>query len=157
MNNHESIRPLLAQAAAGILPKEELALVEQHAGTCPGCHRELELLRLYARGLQEMPQPVLPAGLMRRTRARLIQEQEKKAERRWKALTLGLLVLFSWASGIVSWLVVRTFTGGMLSVFGMNLVAVGTWSLMSAVVAWSTAGVAAIVMGKRDELVRRIL
>jgi hypothetical protein len=157
MNSHESIRAMLPLAAAGVMPLEEMAIVEQHASTCPGCHRELELLRLYTRGLQDMPQPVLPAGLMRRTRARLIQEQEKKEARRRQALTLSLLVLFSWATGLVSWLLVRAVTGGVLSIFGINLVAVGIWSLMSVLLAWATAGVAAIVMGKRDELVRKFL
>jgi len=157
MNSHESIRAMLPLAAAGAMPPQELAIVEEHARTCPACQRDLQTLRLYSDGLQELPQPVLPAGLLRRTKARLIQEQEKKAAQRWRALTLSLLVLFSWASGLTSWLLVRAITGGVLSIFGVNLVAVGIWSLVSAVLAWATAGVAAVVMGKRDELVRKFL
>ncbi|HWE50943.1 MAG TPA: zf-HC2 domain-containing protein [Bryobacteraceae bacterium] len=156
MNSHESIHPLLPQAVAGVLAEEALATVERHADACPVCRREMELLRIYARGLQELPQPVVPARLMRMTKARLVRAQEIKAERGRKALTLALLLVFSWISALMSWLVVRTFTGGV-SLFGMNLIAVGTWSGISAVLTWTTAGVAAVVMGKRRELVRRVL
>jgi predicted anti-sigma-YlaC factor YlaD len=155
--SHESIQMMLPLAAAGALTQEELSTVELHVGTCPGCRRELEVLRLYATGLQELPQPIVPVGLLSRTRARLVQERASKAERRWQALTLSLLVVFSWVSGIVFWLLVRAITGGVWKVFGTNLVAAGTWSLISGLLAWATAGVAVVILGKRNEPVRRIL
>lgn len=157
MNSHEPIRMILPLAAAGALTPGELLRVEQHAGTCPGCRRELEVLHLYSRGLQELPQPVLPAHLVQRTTARLIQERAMRADQRWHDVTLGLLAMFSWASGIVAWMLVRAVTGGVWSVFGANLVAAGTWSLVSALLIWATAGAAVAVLGKRNELGRRIL
>ncbi len=157
MNGHETIRRILSLAAAGALRQDELATVERHTSTCPECKRELEILRLYSQGLRELPQPLVPAGLLQRTAVRLAAERAARADRRWQALTLGLLVLFSWVSGIVFWLFVRAITGGVWSFYGTNLVAAGTWSLISVLLAWSTAGVVAVILGKRDELVRKFL
>ena len=60
MNMHESIRTKLALAAAGALPDDERRQVDQHARECETCHRELEVWGLYARGLHQLPQPMLP-------------------------------------------------------------------------------------------------
>jgi anti-sigma factor RsiW len=157
MNHHEAIRTMLPLAAAGVLAPGELSTVEEHAAACPACRRELEALRLYTRGLRELPQPSLPAGLLQRTQARVIQEHDATAGRRRHGLTLGLLTAFSWTFGIVSWTLVRLIAGGAWKVLGMNLADPVTWFWLSALLAWTTAGVAVVILGKRNELARRFL
>jgi anti-sigma factor RsiW len=146
------MRNMLPLAVAGALGLEDLSSVEEHTANCAECRRELEILRLYARGLRELPQPLSPDGLLQRTMARVIRERAEAALRRGQGLTLGLLAAFSWAMGVVFWLLVRTVTSGMWKPLGF-----GTWSLFSAVLAWATAGAAAVVLRRRSELVRRFI
>jgi anti-sigma factor RsiW len=151
MNTHENIRkllPLVAASAPGpALDAAKASSVEGHVAECAECRRELELLRQYARGLQSMPQPAVPEGLLQRTMARVIQERESHAERRKQSVTLGLLGAFSWAMGIVFWLLARAFVTG----FGF-----GAWSVISGALAWTTVGAAAVALRKRNgsEIVR---
>jgi hypothetical protein len=157
MNDHEGIRAKLPLAAAGVLARSELSTVEQHAATCLECRRELEALRLYARGLRELPQPLAPPGLLQATRARILQEQAAAAERRWQDLMLGLLTLFSWGIGVVYWMLFRALTGGLWRVFGANLADAVTWYWVWALLVWTTAGVAVVMLGQRTEWMRRAL
>jgi anti-sigma factor RsiW len=157
MNDHEAIRTMLALAAAGVLTPGELSTVEEHAAGCPACRRELEALRLYSCGLRELPQPRMPAGLLQRTQARVIQEHDAAADRRRHGMTLGLLTAFSWTIGIVFWTLVRMIAGGVWKVLGMNLADLVTWFWLSALFAWTTAGVAVVILGKRNEVARRFL
>jgi hypothetical protein len=157
MSDHEAIHNMLPLAAAGALGRAEISRVEQHMAACSGCRRELEVLRLYSRGLGELPQPMVPAGLLQRTKARLIQERDTAADHRRQGLVLGLLTVFSWSIGVVFWLLVRVVTGGVWTVLGTNLADAATWFSVSALLAWATAGVAAVVLGKRHKLARRPL
>lgn len=157
MNDHEAIHNMLPLAAAGALGRAEISRVERHLAACSGCRRELEVLRLYSRGLGELPQPMVPAGLLQRTKARLIQERDTAADHRRQGLVLGLLTVFSWSIGVVFWLLVRVVTGGVWTVLGTNLADAVTWFSVSALLAWTTAGVAAVVLGKRHKLARRPL
>jgi len=147
MNTHENIRKLLLLAAASALDAAKTSSVENHVAGCADCRRELELLRQYARGLQSMPQPAVPEGLLQRTMARVVQEREYEAVRRKQSLTLGLLGAFSWAMGIVFWLLARVFVAG----FGF-----GAWSAVSGILAWTTVGAAAVALRKRNgsEIIR---
>jgi hypothetical protein len=70
---------------------------------------------------------------------------------------LGLLTVFSWSIGGVFWLLVRAVTGGVWEVLGTNLADAVTWFSVSALFAWTTAGVAAVVLGKHHKLARRPL
>ena len=155
MRDHEAFSALVPLAAAGSLANDELAAVEQHALACPECARELEVLRLYARGLRELPQPMAPAQLLQRTQARVMEARVRAAERRRNGLLLTLLSVFSWISGILVWMFARAVTGGVWKVLGVDLVGGLSWSLISAVLMWMTAGVTAFVMGRRNELLRR--
>ena len=157
MSDHEGIHNMLPLAAAGALGRTEISRVERHLAACSGCRRELEVLRLYSRGLGELPQPMIPAGLLQRTRARLIQERDTAADHRRQGLVLGLLTVFSWSIGGVFWLLVRAVTGGVWEVLGTNLADAVTWFSVSALFAWTTAGVAAVVLGKHHKLARRPL
>jgi anti-sigma factor RsiW len=157
MNNHEAIRTMLPLAAAGVLAPGDLSTVEEHAAGCPACQRELEALRLYSRGLLRLPQPRVSGGLLQRTQARVIQEHDAAANRRRHGVTLGVLTVFSWTIGIVSWTLFRMIAGDVWKVFGMNLADPVTWFWLSALLAWTTAGVAVVILGKRNELARRFL
>ena len=142
---HEAIQEMLALAAAGELSAEEKRIVQQHALGCDGCRRELEILGMYARGLAAMPQPVVPEGLLERTRLRVAEAGWAAAEQRARDLVLALVVVLSWFAWAGLWMVVRAFTGGAVSAFGISTLLV-----------WTTAGVAVVLLGKRDVLARRL-
>jgi len=148
MNGHEEVRKLLPLAAAGALSRSQLSAVEGHAVICTECRRELEVWRLYSLGLHELPQPVTPAGLMQRTAARLARERDAVAERRRHDLTLGLLVAFSWVIGALSWIPLRAVVGG---------IGIFTWVMFSSLLTWTTAGVAAVLLLRRKEWIRRLV
>ncbi len=157
MSEHESMRELLALAAAGALDAEEQRRLDQHAAECPLCRRELEVWSAYSAALQRLPQPALPAQLMERTRSRILQERAAVADRRWDELMLGALALFAWTVGLSFWFLMRVFTGGALVIMGANLVQLGAWSAISTVLVWLTAAAAAMMLGKRRRELRRAL
>ena len=156
MTEHESVRAMLALAAAGALAPEEVRRVEQHAQGCELCRRDLETWAAYTQGLSQLPQPAAPKGLVQRTQARILRDRAHAADRRRSELLLGALVVFGWASGWVFWTLARVATGGNLNVLGTNLVSGLTWSLVSTVLVWMTAATAALMLGRRREM-RRFL
>jgi anti-sigma factor RsiW len=157
MSEHESMRAMLALAAAGALGAEEQRRLDRHAAECPACQRELETWSGYAGALQRLPQPSLPAHLAERTRARVLQDRAAAADRRWDEMMLAGLALFAWTVGLTFWFVLRVFTGGALVIMGTNLLRLGTWSAVSTVLVWLTAAVAALALGKRRRELRRAL
>jgi len=157
MSEHDAMRELLALAAAGALDAAEQRRLDQHAAACPDCRRELETWSIYAQSLQWLPQPSVPAQLVERTRARILQERATAADSRWDELMLAGLALFAWTVGLTIWLVLRLFTGGALMVMGTNLLQLGTWSAVSTVLVWLTAAAAALALGKRRRELRRAL
>jgi len=156
MSEHESVRQVLPLAAAGSLGPDEVRRVEEHVRTCELCRTDLETWSLYAQGLRKLPQPSASAGLMERTRARIIQEQAVAAGRRRHAWLLGALAAFGWTISLAVWVVARALTGGVFTVMGVNLVNGLAWSLVSTVLAWTTAAAAAIMLGRGREM-RRFL
>ena len=156
MNEHESIRAMLALAAAGALDPAESMRVERHAKACEDCRRELDIWSTYAHGLRQLPQPLAPTDLTERTRALILGKRAVAAGRRWNDLMLGALAVFGWAIGLTFWILVRVFTGGVVSVLGINLVNGLTWSLLSTVLVWMTAAAAAMML-ERSRQMRRIL
>lgn len=156
MNEHESVREMLALAASGLLGPDEVRRVEQHARTCELCRKDLETWSAYAQGLRKLPQPSAPDGLMERTRARILQQHAQAAGHRRHAWLLGALVAFGWTSSLAFWVVVRALTGGVFTVMGTNVVNGLVWSLGSTVLAWTTAAAAAMMLGRGREM-RRFL
>ena len=155
MTEHESIRAMLALAAAGVLGPDEVRRVEQHGRTCELCRKDLETWSAYAQGLQRLPQPSAPEGIVQRTQARILQERAAAAGRRRHELFLAALAIFGWAAGWSLWILARAATGGSLNVLGANLVSGLTWSLASTMLVWMTAGTAAVVLRRRE--MRRFL
>jgi anti-sigma factor RsiW len=147
MTPHES-RATLALAASGGLSPEEARKVEQHLRECPECRRELETWGAYTRGLAELPQPTLPLGLVARTQARVLREREGAVARRRQALLLGSLAVFSWLVHAALWSAARVVTGGVLEVFGVNLVSAFSWFVVYSMLAVITATVSAVMLGR---------
>jgi anti-sigma factor RsiW len=154
MTEHESIQRMLALYAADALDPGQRRSVEQHAGSCEICRRELLAWGFYARGLELLPQPMAPEGLMEHTRARIMEQRKASAARGRENVTLASLVVFGWAASLATWALIRVLTGGNLQVLGANLASGVTWSLVSTVFAWMTAAAAAAMLGRRNELRR---
>jgi predicted anti-sigma-YlaC factor YlaD len=152
MNEHATIRELLALAAAGVLQIDEQRRVDDHLRDCIGCQAELEHWRSYAQGLQRLHQPAVPANLMERTRARILQERAAIAGVRTEGLLLSTLAAFAWIVGLTFWFLLRVFSGGPLMLLGTDLTGLLTWSLASTVFVWLTAAAAALLLGRRREL-----
>ena len=145
MIRHEALRKMLALAAAGVLDAGEQRTVEQHAGECEECRRELEILSRYSISLGAMPQPAVPEGLLDRTSLRVAEAGWAAAERKSRDMFLALLVVLSWATGAVIWMAARKVTGGTVSAL-----------IVTTLLIWMTAGAAVVLLGKRDELARRM-
>jgi hypothetical protein len=111
---------------------------------------------LYAQGLHQLPQPVLPPDLVARTQARVLQNQGSTTNARPNSVMFCALAAYSWVIALAGWIVVRAFTGGTLELFGTNLVSLGPWMFTSWALTWITAGAAAVTLGNRYHA-RRVL
>lgn len=151
MNEHESLRGLLALAAAGVLRFDEQRQVDDHVRDCADCRAEMERWFAYTQGLQHLRQPAVPANLMERTRARILQERATAAGRRTESVMLSALAAFAWIIGLTFWFLVRVFSGGALVFLGADLARLLTWSLASTVFVWLTAAAATLLLGRRRE------
>jgi len=149
-SEHDAIQTMLALYAADALNPGERRRVDQHAGDCEICRRELLAWGAYASGLTQLPQPIPPQGLMERTRMRIVQQREAAAVRRRENLMLAVLVVLGWAVSLATWTVMRAVVGGSLVVLGANMVSGVSWFLLSTVFVWMTAAAAAAVLGRRD-------
>ena len=157
MSGHESIRPLLSLAAAGMLEAEQHSRVERHVTTCEACRRELEVWRGYARELTRLPAPAVPAHLAERTRALMLRQRAAAADRRWDDVAMAALALFGWTMALLSWVMVRLFANGLLSLFDSGFVKILVWSAASTVLAWLTAAVGAVVLSGQRRAARRMV
>jgi anti-sigma factor RsiW len=146
---HETIQAMLALYAADALDPGERRRVEQHSGACEICRRELLAWDSYVRGLPHLPQLLAPAGLMERTRLRIVQQREAAAARRRENAMLAVLAVFGWAVSLATWTVIRALAGGSLVVLGANVVSGASWFLLSTVFTWMTAASAAAMLGRR--------
>jgi predicted anti-sigma-YlaC factor YlaD len=78
MSDHEAVRELLALSAAGLLDAGEERLVREHARQCAACAAELDAFAVLSAGLAELPAPMPPADLVRRTSALLAAERDRR-------------------------------------------------------------------------------
>ena len=149
MNEHESIRELLALAAAGALDEDEQRELGRHLAECSACNAELDAWRGLAASLKRLPTPQAPSMLVERTRSRVALELAAIAERRKSYWVMAFLVLFSWTVTLVTWPVVRLLSGGVLS--WLDLGFNQTWFGLAGYTAlgWLTAGVAGAVLAVR--------
>ena len=98
-----------------------------------------------------------PAGLVERTHARLVQQNAAAKDKRQGDLMLGLLAAFSWVTGTMVWIALRALVRGDRHLLQLNLIETAAWSFAFTILAWATAGVAAILISKQQEWVRREL
>lgn len=152
MMEHEAIRKMLALYAADALEPDEMKRVGRHAENCEICRSELLAWGRYARGLTQLEQPGVPAGLVDRTRAQIFEQRQAAIARRHENALLAALVVFGWAASLATWIVIRILSGGSLHLFGANLLSGMNWSLASTMFAWMTAAAAATILARRNEL-----
>src|SRR5260370_34583386 len=98
MNEHESIRELLALAAAGALDENEQRKLGRHLAECSACNAELDAWRGLAASLKRLPTPQAPSMLVERTRSRVALERAAIAERRESYWAMAVMDIFSWTS-----------------------------------------------------------
>lgn len=156
MSEHEAIRTLLPLAAAGALGAEEQRGLESHLRDCNLCAAELQTYQLIGQALARTPLPPLPERLLERTRARILRQEAARFERRWSDMILACLMLFGWTVTLTVWLLWRVMTGGG-GLLDFSLRSMAMWLGGTTLLAWLTAGAAAILLGPGRGLVRRYL
>jgi hypothetical protein len=82
MSQHDSVRPLLAVSAAGLLDAAEERLVREHARDCADCAAELAALGELAAALAILPAPAPPPDLLARTQARIAADRDRREAQR---------------------------------------------------------------------------
>ena len=96
-----------------------------------------------------------PATLVERTRAQIEQELAERNEYRSRRRVLALLVLFSWATTLAVWPIIRLMSGGVTQVLQLGSAPAWMDMIGYATLTWLTAGVAALVLGWRHRTARR--
>lgn len=154
---HEFIRELLTLAAADALDESEQQAVEQHVARCADCASEMENWRALAIGLKRLPTPQASALLVDRTRARVVAEMAARAAGRRNYWVIAALVVFAWMVTLATWPIIRLVSDGLLSWtdWGFNQ----TWFALAtyAAAVWTTAGVAAAMLGLRKQRESRLI
>jgi len=144
MSEHDTIRELLALAAAGALTPAEEQRVAEHLPSCIACLNELEAWRPIAGELRRLPTPQPSPWLAQATRARVEAELAEQAEHGWNCRFLTVVVAFSWLLTMASWPVWRVVSGRPW--IGLVFTALG----------WFAGGVAAVLLGVRRRGERRL-
>jgi anti-sigma factor RsiW len=154
--SHETIRELLALAAAGAIGPEEELLVARHLETCDQCSAELERWGVLTDGLRRLPTPQPRAGVVERARAQAETRLAEEIDHRWQRSVLIFLILYAWILTVVSWPVFHLIAGGLLTRFepGLN----NYWLLFAVFTSlvWATGGVAAVLLGRHRQHERRM-
>jgi len=146
MSEHDEIRDLLSLAAAGALDPQAEERIARHMRTCAHCAAELESWQTLARGLRRIPTPQPSAAVIERARARAELALAEAAEQRSNRRVLVLLAAFAWTLTLVSWPLVRVFSGGINFWFATRLPQ--TWYAFAAftALAWLAGGAAAMIL-----------
>jgi len=118
----------------------------------PDLDRELEAL---GAALRAIPTPMAPAGLAERARVRAMAEWRTQDDRRWDELMLAVLALFAWTVGFTAWALFQWLRGGVVAVLDVGFLDLAKSVTVFTLVAWTTAGVAAVVLGLHRNLARR--
>ncbi len=129
MSEHESIRELLALAAADALDAEQRRRVDAHTAQCEFCRRELAAFDALAGTLRRAPMPQPSPELLARVHvlasARLAVVRNQSEVSRW----LPALVLASWVSALASWPLVSSALGEIGRWFSIQQVGALQWAL----------------------------
>ena len=153
-NGHETIRGMLALAAAGALDDKEARHVEEHTANCAECAAELERWQSLAGALRRVPTPQPSPQLLARVRAKAEWKLARKAEHREDAGVLVFLFLFSWTIVLVTLPIVRLVGAEAISWLEASHGSIGLWLGGYTLVGWLAAGVA-VLFGLRERGARR--
>ncbi|MBI1738632.1 MAG: zf-HC2 domain-containing protein [Acidobacteria bacterium] len=153
-NGHETIRELLALAAAGALDDQEARRVEEHATACAECAAELERWQSLAGALRRVPTPQPSRELIARVRAQAEWKLAQEAERRRDTRVMALLLMFSWTILLTTWPLVRLMGGGVWAWLDAMPGHVWFWLAGYTLLGWLAAG-AAVLLGLRERGARR--
>ena len=153
MSEHGEIQQLLPLAAAGALSAEEQRRVDNHTATCELCAAELSGWQTLTKTLEEAPPPAVPEGLLERTRNRVLMVRAARNEQRMSDVILAVLMLLGWTMTWVAWGFWRLMTGAPL--LEITLGSATVWIGGSTLLAWLTAGAAAVLLATRKEAIRR--
>jgi hypothetical protein len=107
MNDHESVRQLLALSAAGLLDPGEERLVREHARQCARCAAKLEDYAVLSAGLSALPCPLPLADLLARTSTLVAAE----VDRRQGAALAGASAVFACVFVLIVAQALRTLAG----------------------------------------------
>ena len=148
MTTHETIRPLLALSAAGLLDAADERRVREHVHECAECSTALEELAAVSADLYRLPAPMAPPDLLARTQAGLAAELAAQPGLRHGALLAVGAGLFAWMAALTTWGLYRFFAGsaGWLA-----------WLVLTTVPAYMTAGAVAVMFASRRRLERSLL
>jgi anti-sigma factor RsiW len=147
MSQH--VTELLPLAAAGALEPDETARLAAHLATCEACAREAAVWRRLAEGLGQLPASRPSRALVARTREAVEGRLAERAERAWNRAALGFLVAFAWTLVVLSWFVFDFVAGGLALQLGRPVGPTVAWYGAYVAAGWLTAGVAAVVVGRR--------
>ena len=154
MNEHDTIRELLALAAAGALDAREEQRLQQHLAACPVCAAEMERWHGLTGALRRLPTPQPSAALVARTHAAAVLELQAEAERSWNRNVLLFLGAFASLLTPLAWLVVRAAFGGIRGWPDLqtDLICLTGYAALT----WMTAGVAVVMLSLRQRAERRM-
>jgi anti-sigma factor RsiW len=140
MNDHDAIRSLLPAAAADLVGPEEERRIRRHLSQCESCRRERDQWLVVTDGLRRLPQPVIPSGLVERTQTLALQQTKENAAHRELNWWLAGILVWGWLSNGAVLFSVRAVLG-----IGRPVLWFGIWMVL----AWVTAGSAAVMLGHR--------
>ena len=143
MNDHDSVRKLLALSAAGLLDPGEERLVREHARQCARCAAKLDDYATLAAGLSALPCPLPLADLLRRTNSLVAAE----VDRRQGAALAGVSAVFAFAFVLTVGQTLRIVAGDTAALAWL------VWAVVSSVLGTASA----LLLASRRRLERNML
>ena len=143
MNEHESVRQLLALSAAGLLEASEERLVREHARQCAACAAKLDDYATLSAGLAALPCPLPLPDLLRRTNAVVAAEVDRRQGAAFAAATGVFACVFV----LLTCLTLRMVAGDSIALAWLG------WALISSVLGAASA----VVLASRRRLERSIV
>jgi hypothetical protein len=156
MNEHETIRGLLALAAAGALTNAEEERVTTHIRSCLACFDELEEWRSIAGRIRQLPTPQPAPRLAQLALARAEARLAEQAEESWNRGLMTFVVAFAWLLTAVSWPLFHLLSR-LLAFLDPQLSR--TWISLAGFTAllWVAGGTAAVLLALRQRRERRLV
>ena len=157
MSEHDKIRELLVDAAAGTLTPSEETRVVEHVRLCVICSNELEVWRSIGTDLFRLPAPRPSSQLIEATLARAEAQLAEQAEHDWNRRVMIFGVAFAWLVTVASLPVFQFISRRFGYLLGPQLGR--TWIIFatSAALAWFEGGVAAALLALQQRDERRLV